>query len=495
MARAFFICPRVAHGKPIETGDIMKTAVSFTAVLRVLAQHTLGMLGLSCYLLADTFFVSNRLGADGLAALNLAIPLYSLLNGVGLMLGIGGATRYAVLQAGGAAEEADRAFTGSLMLGGGAGALFVLAGILLAEPMGLWMGADGDTLEMTAVYLRTIFCFAPCFLLNNILLAFVRNDGGRRLAMAGMLAGSFSNILLDYLFLYPLGGGMFGAALATGLAPVISLAVLSAWIMKKRNGFHLRRDIPVGRLPALCGPGTAAFVTEVSSGVVLVLMNTILLRLEGNRGVAAYGIVANLALVALALLNGLSQGMQPLVRSKKFMGVQPSVWLKMPWATICGVEPASVRFPPITEDMPMAIYVFFFVMAPLEVLAMPATRGRKMATAAVLLINPERTATTDRTTMRNNFSWFPTPGMRMSFLPIMSVSPVSVSAFPTTIIPRISSTVSLPKGAMASLKVVIPTTAMASEPSTAVIPRGITLEAKQKIIPARINRDNTLCDK
>lgn len=320
MARAFFICPRVAHGKPIETGDIMKTAVSFTAVLRVLAQHTLGMLGLSCYLLADTFFVSNRLGADGLAALNLAIPLYSLLNGVGLMLGIGGATRYAVLQAGGAAEEADRAFTGSLMLGGGAGALFVLAGILLAEPMGLWMGADGDTLEMTAVYLRTIFCFAPCFLLNNILLAFVRNDGGRRLAMAGMLAGSFSNILLDYLFLYPLGGGMFGAALATGLAPVISLAVLSAWIMKKRNGFHLRRDIPVGRLPALCGPGTAAFVTEVSSGVVLVLMNTILLRLEGNRGVAAYGIVANLALVALALLNGLSQGMQPLVSAEAGRG-------------------------------------------------------------------------------------------------------------------------------------------------------------------------------
>ena len=105
MARAFFICPRVAHGKPIETGDIMKTAVSFTAVLRVLAQHTLGMLGLSCYLLADTFFVSNRLGADGLAALNLAIPLYSLLNGVGLMLGIGGATRYAVLQAGGAGRK------------------------------------------------------------------------------------------------------------------------------------------------------------------------------------------------------------------------------------------------------------------------------------------------------------------------------------------------------------------------------------------------------
>ena len=71
----------------------MKSVLPLRTILFILGQHTLGMLGLSCYILADTFFVANRLGADGLAALNLAIPLYSLINGVGLMIGIGSATR------------------------------------------------------------------------------------------------------------------------------------------------------------------------------------------------------------------------------------------------------------------------------------------------------------------------------------------------------------------------------------------------------------------
>ena len=121
----------------------MKSVLPLRTILFILGQHTLGMLGLSCYILADTFFVANRLGADGLAALNLAIPLYSLINGVGLMIGIGSATRYAVRRAAGAAEEGNQAFTGSLLLGGGAGLLFLLAGVFLAETLGrlisLWI--------------------------------------------------------------------------------------------------------------------------------------------------------------------------------------------------------------------------------------------------------------------------------------------------------------------------------------------------------------------
>ena len=64
------------------------------------------MLGLSCYILADTFFVAQSLGADGLAALNIAIPVYSLINGSGLMLGTGGAVRYAVCMGRGNRDEA-----------------------------------------------------------------------------------------------------------------------------------------------------------------------------------------------------------------------------------------------------------------------------------------------------------------------------------------------------------------------------------------------------
>ncbi len=276
--------------------------------------NMLGMLGLSCYILADTFFVSAALGTPGLAALNLAIPVYSLISGVGLMLGMGGGAWYGALKVRGSREEQNRVFTETLALGGFFSSVFLLAGIFLAEYMAGILGASDLILSMTAAYLRTILCFSPCFLLNNILLAFLRNDGAPRLAMAAMLAGSFSNILLDYLFLFPLRWGMFGAAFATGLSPVIGIAVLSTGLWKGNRGFSVVAGRMSLRLAVkICGAGLSALVTEFSSAVTLAVFNLLFLRLAGNTGVAAYGIVANLALVETALFTGEAQGIQPLV--------------------------------------------------------------------------------------------------------------------------------------------------------------------------------------
>ena len=174
-------------------------------------------------------------------------------------------------------------------------------------------GAEGAILPMCSVYLRTVLLFAPCFLLNHILTAFVRNDGNPKLAMAAMLLGSLSNIVLDYVFLYPMDMGIFGAALATGIAPVVGLCVSSLHILTRRSRFRLRPFRPALRpLADLAGLGSAAFLNECSSGLVLVVFNLLTLRLAGTLGVAAYGIVANLALMALALFTGINQGVQPL---------------------------------------------------------------------------------------------------------------------------------------------------------------------------------------
>lgn len=276
--------------------------------------NIMGMIGLSCYILADTYFVSNRLGADGLTALNLAIPVYSLLNGTGLMIGIGGATRYTICRSQKLEREGNQAFGSCLLLGGAAAVIFLAAGILGADAVSRILGAEGGILPLTSVYLRTLLCFAPFFLLNNIVIAFVRNDKAPKLAMAGMLTGSFSNIILDYVFMYPLGGGMFGAAFATGLAPIISLGVLSLHFLRGRNRFRPKKSrIRVRALADICSLGGAAFVNELSSGVVLVVFNLLILRLAGNVGVAAYGVVANLALVAVSVYTGTAQGSQPLI--------------------------------------------------------------------------------------------------------------------------------------------------------------------------------------
>ena len=273
----------------------------------------LGMLGSSGTILADTFFVSNKLGSNGLAALNIAISIFGLINGLGMMLGAGGATRYTILRARGQEGKANQAFTLSFFTAVVLGLCFLSAGLAFPHKIAGALGADPVTLPMCTIYLRTILCFAPFFILNHLFMTFIRNDGNPKLAMAIMAVGSLANIILDYTFMYPLNMGIFGAALATGLSPVIGLAVASLHLLTKRNHFHV---VPVRITPAriaeVAEPGLSAFVNELSSSIVLVVCNLLIIRIEGNTGVAAYGIVANLALVVLAVFTGISQGIQPL---------------------------------------------------------------------------------------------------------------------------------------------------------------------------------------
>ena len=190
------------------------------------AMNILGMIGISCYILADTYFVAQGLGSLGLAALNIAIPAYNLMNGIGLMLGVGAATQYTIARAQNDRRQADSVFTHAAALGLLLGLLFLLGGLCFAKPLAGLLGADAQTLGMTTTYLRMLWCFGPFFVMNNVLLAFTRNDGAPTVAMCGMIAGSLFNIVFDYIFIFPCGLGMFGAALATGFSPFVSILVL-----------------------------------------------------------------------------------------------------------------------------------------------------------------------------------------------------------------------------------------------------------------------------
>ncbi len=122
--------------------------------------NILGMIGISCYILADTYFVAQGLGSLGLAALNIAIPAYNLMNGIGLMLGVGAATQYTIARAqkrsetGGQRIHAHTAALGLLL-----GLLFLLGGLCFAKPLAGLLGADAQTLGMTTTYLRMLWCF------------------------------------------------------------------------------------------------------------------------------------------------------------------------------------------------------------------------------------------------------------------------------------------------------------------------------------------------
>ncbi len=281
---------------------------------RYVSANVLGMVGISCYILADTFFIAQGVGADGLTALNLAIPVFNLINGLGLMLGMGGATRFAIAGGKGEKQERREIFAHTFYLLCILSVLFVVGAVFFAPSIALWLGADSATKKMTTDYLRILMVFTPFFMCNNLLNCFVRNDGSPALSMAAMLAGSFFNIVFDYILVFPLHLGIQGAAMATAASPIVSICILSVHIFRKKNHFHFSLLKP--RLKPwkdVCALGSTSLLVEISSGIVMLVFNLLILNIQGNIGVAAYGVVANIAMVLNAIYTGISQGMQPLV--------------------------------------------------------------------------------------------------------------------------------------------------------------------------------------
>lgn len=274
--------------------------------------NVLAMTGTSCYILVDTFFISWSQGANGITALNLTLPIYGIIYAIGAMIGIGSATRYALCKALGD-PEADDFFLNAIIFILIVGLLFIGAGCFFPGAILRWMGADDTILTIGLPYLRIVLWFAPLFMLNYALTSFVRNDGSPNIAMAATMTSGLFNIVFDYIFMFPLGLGMVGAALATGCSPLVSGLICMTHYLSRRNTIRLTWKAPsVKKLLLACHLGVAAFVGEIASGITTMVFNFILLALGGNVAVAAYGIIANIAYVGTALFNGVSQGLQPL---------------------------------------------------------------------------------------------------------------------------------------------------------------------------------------
>lgn len=294
----------------------MKKTEIRSQFFRYILFNIISSLGVSVYILIDTFFIARGMGTEGIAALNLCLPVFSFMNGFGLMFGLGGGGKFSMMYCRVERKETDKIFVNAFAAALGVSAVFLCIGLFFSRPFTRFLGADSSIFEISHSYLKTVLCFAPAFILNNLFICFLRNDAAPELAMAGVLGGSCANIVLDYVFIFPLGMGMRGAALATSLSPLISMLIMSLHFITGWNAFQMR----VMRLsPALIGEiaglGLHALVTECSGGIVIMVFNVILYRLLGNPAIAAYGVITNLAIVFIAVFAGLSGGVQPLMCS------------------------------------------------------------------------------------------------------------------------------------------------------------------------------------
>ncbi len=291
----------------------MRINKDFALFTKYVSMNMLSMIALACYFLADTYFIANGVGSGGIVALNIVLPVFSVMHGIGHMFGIGGASLFSIRKSNDD-KAGSRIFTEVAVIGVVIGIVITVIALVFPRQIIRLLGGEESIVELAKTYLTTIVIYAPFFILNNTVVAFVRNDNDPKLSMIAMIVASLSNVLLDYIFIYPMKLGMFGAALATGLSPIFSLLICSFHFIKNRSTFTLSKCRFNGKeILKSMTLGAQALIGELASGVVILLFNMAMLKYVGDMGVAAYGIIANIVLVAIALFNGIGQGMQPIL--------------------------------------------------------------------------------------------------------------------------------------------------------------------------------------
>lgn len=278
----------------------------------------------SIYILGDTILVGRGVGSMGIAALNLLLPVFSLFFATGMMFGVGGSVLFS-FDKGRKDEAAAREHFSAALVGTVIMAIFyeIVCGLYF-DPITAFLGRNEAMDEMVRSYGRILTAGCPVFLLSSFLQAFVRNDRAPKVAMAAVITGGVSNVILDYIFMFPMKMGMAGGALATVLGSVITVAILLSHFFSS-NTLKFTRHFRLKAIGEVAVNGLSSFILDLSSGVVILLFNRQLLYWVGDMGVMVYGIVSNSVLMVNSISNGISQASQPLMAVNNGAGLQERV--------------------------------------------------------------------------------------------------------------------------------------------------------------------------
>ncbi|MGN0565127.1 MAG: MATE family efflux transporter [Candidatus Limousia pullorum] len=290
--------------------------------LKYLIPTLLGMLSNSIYCIVDIYFVSAGSGSQGLAAMNICMPVFTILSCVGLLFGVGGATIMSISQGSGDMNTRNKAFSVSVFMMLIVGLMFSVFGVLFRKEFAYLLGSDDQLLPLVLEYLTPVMCSALPFVLMYSLSVLLRADNNPKLAMAALMVGNISNIILDYVFVSVFHMGIFGASVATSIAPVLSLIAASFHFILRKNTVHFKlRSFDPKVIGRILSVGIGSGIMELSTGAIIFMFNSAILNLGGEVYLAAYAVITNIAYVFKGLLNGFAQAAQPLISTNFGSGI------------------------------------------------------------------------------------------------------------------------------------------------------------------------------
>ncbi|MCR5569616.1 MAG: hypothetical protein K6G31_10120 [Paludibacteraceae bacterium] len=277
---------------------------------------TIGMMVFtSIYGVVDGLCVSNLIGKDALAAVNIVMPFPLMCSSLGLMFGTGGAAYLSRLLGRGQKERAHRLLSLIVLASVTIGLIATVAGIAYMPLLSLMMGASKQLQHLCVAYGRTfMLCIIP-YILQNIFQSLLITAERPRLGLCFTLIAGLTNIVLDLLFIGVLGMGVTGAAWATvasctigGFGPLIYLLSPNKSLLQMRKPqWHPRA------LAHICFNGASEMVTELSVPLCSILYNLQLMRIIGEDGVAAYGTITYVAYIFISILLGYLTGLENII--------------------------------------------------------------------------------------------------------------------------------------------------------------------------------------
>ena len=347
------------------TGDIKQLYRKF------LTASMASAMVMSIYSFVDTIAVGQSEGPAGAAAMAVITPLYGVLIFLGILCGVGGSVLYGNARGEGKEEKANALFTAAtgLML-----FLILLVWIIFAlfhQQIFTFFGADAELMPRVMEYARWLIWFLPVFILPTFISSFIRNDGAPGLAMAAVIIGGCVNIFGDWFFVFPLGLGMTGAAIATVLGTSVQVIIMCIHFFTKKCTLRIVKPNHVK--PAICqtlGIGFGASILDLGTVILSIIMNNQIMRYGDTNALAVYGAVATITSLFQALYCGVGQAIQPIVSAN--CGAMQADRIKQVWKmALTTVIVLGIGFTAIGELFPTQIVSLFMDVTPEVLVAAP----------------------------------------------------------------------------------------------------------------------------
>jgi len=277
---------------------------------------TFAMLIYGVYAVVDGIFLGHFVGADALAAMTVAYPMWMLLAAISGWIQMGGATFMSLSAGAGEYQRAQRYFENTIGLSTYASIALIIAAYFICTYLIEFMAGVGRAGEFATQYLWIILLTSPVAVFSMVLAVLVRNDGSPKLSTGMMIAGATTNILLDYLFIVEFGWGIQGAAWATVIAEAVAMMIGFYHFSTRSNHYRLTwrmLKLDLEYVANILRNGASTFVLQGYLAVIIWLHNRLFLSYGSSLYIAAFAVVGYTQSVFYMVAEGIALGIQPLV--------------------------------------------------------------------------------------------------------------------------------------------------------------------------------------